>query len=393
MAGPAPTTSWGKSIERILPEVRELRRALHRRPEVAFREEGTARLVRSFLEEHGAGTVVEGIAGHGFLVRIEGGGDGPALLLRADLDALPLKEASGMPYASERDGKHHACGHDGHMAMLAGALAVLAARRDAWRGTVYGLFQPAEETGEGAKDVLGHDGIADLPVDRTFAFHNLPGRPLGSVAVRDGPAAVASTGVKVHYKGATSHASEPHAGRNPIPALAALAGEVTSAPAMCLPYGTPALATLIHVQAGGPRFGTSAGSGHLSATLRADTDDDLEALVEHVRRLAERLAAAFDLSCDFELVEPFPATVNDPGAVQQVRRAAEAAGLPLDFPARPQPWSEDYGHLAKQWPGALVILGAGEGQPALHSPGYDFPDGLLQPGIRLWLALVRQGDA
>jgi amidohydrolase len=376
------------ALEALLPELRALRAALHRHPDLSGNEAGTAARIRDFLQARGLAPWAEHVGGHGLVYRLEGQQDGSTTLLRADLDALPLIEGSRADHASVEHGRHHACGHDGHATMLAGAIAVLNQHLRHLRGTVYFLFQPAEETGAGMAACLADPALRDLAIPRSFAIHNLPGFPFGQVMLQRRNAAAASTGVRIGLTGATSHASEPYLGRNPIPVLADLVHVLQAAPAACLPYGKAGLATLVHLQAGQEAYGSSPESGQLGATLRADEQEDLDAMLGHLRQHVEHRAQAAGLSWAFELVEPFPATVNHPDAVAAVERAAATAGLPLTMLDRPFPWSEDFGHAARRWPGALIGLGAGTDHPVLHSAGYDFPEALLGDGIRLWLALV-----
>lgn len=370
-----------------LEEVRSLRHALHRHPETAGEESETAVRLQDWLRDHaGLDPDAAGIGGHGLLYRIDGDADGPVRLLRADLDGLPLQEASDTPYASQVDGRHHACGHDGHMAMLAAALAGMA-QEGSVAGTVYGFFQPAEETGAGMAESLEDGRLADLDVDMCFAIHNVPGYPAGHVVVRDGVAAVASTGLRFLFKGRTSHAAEPDGGRNPIPVAARLVPRVLDAPQ----GHRSAVAAIVGIEGGGERYGTSAGDAALYATLRADRDEDLASMVDRVQEAAQELADEAGVQVRMERVEPFPTTHNDPDAVQAVRDAAGRAGLPVHVPDRPFPWSEDFGHASAHWPGALLGLGFGEGHTPVHHPGYDFDDDRLEDGIRFWRALVEAG--
>lgn len=356
-----------------------LRHALHARPDTAGNETEAAALVKDFLAERGMDPVASDLAGHGLLYRL---GDAPFRLLRADLDALPLDEATGAPHASVNEGRHHACGHDGHMAMLAGALAELGADHDG--PGVLALFQPAEETGEGMAACLDDRRLSDLDVEAAFAIHNVPGFEQGTVVVREGVAAVASTGLRIDLRGQTSHAAEPERGRNPIPAAAAVAARVGG-----LAGDRPgAVASIVGIGGGGERYGTSAGDAWIAMTLRAAADEDLAAMVVHIEEVSAEAAEAANVEVSSRLVEPFPATVNAAAAARAVRDAADRAGLSVEAPAAPFAWSEDFGHATATWGGALIGLGAGKQQPDLHSPKYDFPDALVPVGIRLWRELA-----
>ncbi len=385
-----PLVAFDGALEALLPELQELRASLHRHPDLSGEEGPTAARIRDFLGARGLAPCAERVGGHGLLYRLDGDGEGPTTLLRADLDALPLFEESGVGAASVEPGRHHACGHDGHATMLAGTIALLHAQRARLCGTAYFLFQPAEETGTGMAACLEHAALTDFPVTRAFAIHNLPGYPLGTVVLTPRNAAAASTGVRITLRGTSSHASEPYRGRNPIPVLADLVAVIQGAPGRCLPYGSAGLATLVYLHAGQEAYGTSPDAGSLGITLRADAQEDLEAMLHDLRQQVEHRARVAGLTGEIALVDPFPATVNHPDALEAAERAAAAAGLPVLRLERPFPWSEDFGHAASRWPAALIGLGAGSDQPVLHSAAYDFPDALLERGIRFWVALLTE---
>lgn len=340
-------------------DVTQLRHALHAHPRIADDESDTAARIAAFLEAGGV-HVTRGVGGHGVLARV--GAPGPGPLLRADLDGLPLVEASGVAHAAT-NGAHHACGHDGHMAMLAGALVRMSHDK-----TVYGLFQPAEETGHGMLRCLED---LDIEVTHCFAIHNLPGVPLGTVQVRQGTSALASTGLRIELQGRRSHASEPEKGINPIPTAARIIQAVDAAP------GTSAM---VEVRGGGPTYGTSAGDAMVGMTLRGSTEEVDAMIVTALKAIGPEVEASH------ERIEPFPACNNDDAAVGLVQQAAKAAGMACHAPD-PYPWSEDFGYAMARWPGALIGLGSGDISP-LHDSKYDFPDALLEPGIRFWLALA-----
>ena len=354
-----------------------IRHTLHAAAAPAFQEEKTAAIVQSRLHALGLDVVADDVAGHGVLARM--GSGSPRVLLRCDMDALPFAEATGLKHAAT-NGAHHACGHDGHMAMLLGALERLAADPPC---EVWALFQPAEETGEGMQRCLQHPAFPS-DFEHVFAIHNVPGHPLGTVLVRDGVAAVASTGVRFSFHGETSHAAEPTAGRNPIPAVARLVPLLERASE---DGDDQAVAALVQLSGGGPRFGTSAGDALVAATLRAGSDEALAHMLAPVLEAAQEEAKKGGFRLDVERVEPFPATRNDPATVQLVRDAAAKCGLEVRDPGV-FPWSEDFGHATARWPGALIGLGSGTDQPALHRPDYDFPDALLPIGVDLWVAVV-----
>ncbi len=343
--------------EELAVDLIQLRHDLHDLAERSGHEERTARCIADTLEDAGL-EVQTGVGGHGVLATIPGP---RPRLLRADLDALP-----------DPQGARHACGHDGHMAMLVGGLLKLQAA--APKHGVVGLFQPAEEDGSGMARCLQDDRLTSLPIEAAYAFHNVPGHALGEVLV--GPGALASVGIRWRFQGRQAHAASPQEGRNPFADMARLAGAVESLPDGLGPH---ALATLVHVRLGEEAYGTSPGEGIVAATLRG-SDADVESM-------RQRWRPDTDLDVAHEDVDPFPETPNSDEAQRHVAQVAEAAGLLVRRLDKPFAWSEDVGHAVQRWGGALVGLGAGTDHPPLHDDDYEFPDELIDTGVRLWRAL------
>ncbi|MFH1531932.1 MAG: amidohydrolase [Pseudomonadota bacterium] len=367
--------------------MRRIRRALHSRPEHSGAEAQTAATVVSWLRHTAARDLVTGLGGHGLVARLPGRGGAPAIGVRAELDALPIREPNDLlPHTSQTPGCSHKCGHDGHMTMLLGLAHRLSVTPPA--GDVYLLFQPAEETGQGAAALLAEPRVRDLPLQGVLAVHNLPGFPRNSVVIRDGPFAAASVGLAVELVGRTAHAGEPERGRSPATALATLINWIEALPQHATPFGAAVKATVIHARLGEVAFGTSPGQATVMATLRAGTEVALCSLQAHCRRELPGIAAGFGMAHRIAWHEPFPATINAPEVVEAVSDAARSLGLPMVEPARPMPWSEDFGHFTRHVPAALVGLGAGRRWAPLHSVEYDFPDALLPVGISLLAGTV-----
>jgi amidohydrolase len=364
-----------------------IRHELHRLAELSGAEAGTAAFLARQLAACRPDRLTEGLGGHGLAAVFAGRESGPTVLLRSDIDALPLPERPGHPSPSATPGVSHKCGHDGHMTMLLGLARELAETRPR-RGRAVLLFQPAEETGAGARRVLDDPAFAPLRPDRVLGVHNLPGYPLGTVVLRDGPFAAASRGLTVFLEGASSHAAEPEAGRSPAQAAAQLVQALGALPQFETSLGAAAKVTVVGIDVGGPHFGTSPGAGRVMVTLRSHADQVMDRLAARCHELAAGIAAAHGLKHRLAWSEIFPATVNDPETVGRVAAAAESLGLDVARPARPFAWSEDFGHFTADHPGALVGLGAGEDLPALHHPDYDFPDDLLPFGVAFWRAAL-----
>lgn len=366
-----------------------LRRALHAAPELSGHEVETARRIATRLDGLEPDELVTGLGGHGVAAVFEGDAPGRTVLLRAELDALPIQEGTGAEHASEVAGVAHLCGHDGHMAMLYGAARRLALRRPA-RGRFVALFQPAEETGEGGPAVAADPRFSALRPDLAFAVHNLPGEPLGSIVVRPGSMNCASRGLEVVLRGWTSHAAHPEDGRSPATAMCCLVEGLQDGRLVGDRRGFCAV-TVVHARLGEQAFGTSPGEARVLVTLRAERDDDMEQLASASCELAASVAAAEGLKVETAWHDVFAATTNSEDAAALVREVASASGCVVRTPPAPIRWSEDFGALiARSGGGALIGLGSGEAQPQLHRPEYDFPDALIEPGVLFLERLARR---
>ncbi len=373
----------------VLTEVVALRRHLHAHPELSGREFQTTRFLSGVLQQMAPDRLVEGLGGTGLAAVFEGMEAGPTVLFRAELDALPILETNDFDYRSLNRQVSHKCGHDGHMASLIGLARLMAARRPQ-RGRVVILLQPAEETGEGALRVLADQRFEDLKPDLAFAYHNLPGYPLGTVVTIDGAFTAEVRSLIIRLTGKTAHAAEPENGSNPAGAIAEmlqLAPEWTKAD----PRGedfrliTPVFATLGEVA-----YGVAAGYGEVHFTIRTWNPQQMEKLATGLLAQADRIAGKYDLKVETDWTNAFKANFNDAAAVAIVREAAAELDLSQESPSVPLKWGEDFGAFTQRFPGAMFGLGAGERSPALHNPDYDFPDELLETAIGLYDRIVRK---
>jgi amidohydrolase len=364
-----------------------LRHRLHSRPELSGREAETARRMAAFIEPLGPDLMVSGLGGHGLAAVFDGPAPGPTVMLRAELDAVPVAESGAHDHRSRVPGVGHQCGHDGHMAILAGLAGRLARRRPA-RGRAVLLFQPSEETGAGAAAVLEDPRFAPLVPDWAFALHNLPGHAPGSVILRPGPFFCASRGLRIRFTGRDSHAAHPEQGRNPAAALARTVQALLQLPESAPMRAGFSLVTIVHMALGKQAFGVSPGRGQLWATLRAETDDLMDGLADAAVQAAAAIAVQERLTHHVDWDDVFAATVNDAEACQWIRRAARQLGAETVSIDRPFRVSEDFGRFAQASRAAIFGLGAGVDHPALHSAGYDFPDPLIESGTGLFTNLV-----
>ncbi len=370
--------------EADIAELTGWRRELHRRPEVSGLERETAAAFAAMVAS--ADEVVQGLGGHGVAAIWMGAEPGPTVMIRAELDALPILETGGAPWASTLPGKGHLCGHDGHLAILAGVARLLSRHRPG-SGRAVLLAQPAEEDGSGAAAVLADPRFAALAPDWAFALHNWPGAPLGHALLKAGPANCASVGLRLHFAGRTAHAAEPQAGLSPAPVLARLIPALSALG----PGGelTPdfRLVTVTHARLGEPAFGIAPGEGELWATLRCLTDDRMAALKAEALSLAQEAAGPLALTHSWH--DDFAACTNHPRATRRLARAARALDLPLSEDGLPIRASEDFGRFGAGAKSAMLFLGAGTDHPRLHNPDYDFPDALIPIGAALFDRAIR----
>ncbi len=367
-------------------ELVKLRQHLHQNPELAGEEVHTADEILTFFEPLRPDKTLQKVGGYGLAFVFKGEKPGKRSLFRAELDALPIQETGKPTYKSQTEGKAHLCGHDGHMAIICGLGEKLAAQRPK-SGEVVLLFQPAEETGEGARWILEDPEFRQITPDFAFALHNLPGFPLHQAVIRKGTFAAGSTGLTISLTGKTSHAAHPDAGINPAQAIAKL---IQTLPKLTENLQTFALVTVIHAEIGSLAFGTSAGKGSLSLTIRAFDQGDLEKLIETITEETKRIASAENLGCELSFVESFAVSHNDPIAAEIVENAMRAMNIDLIEKPEPFRWSEDFGLFSQSCPSYLFGLGAGEKSPQLHEPTYDFPDELIETGVKIFEGIVRK---
>lgn len=363
-----------------------LRHDLHQTPEVSGDEVQTAARIAKELAALGADRIWRGLGGHGVAAEFTGQAEGPTVLLRCELDGLPIREISTLPYKSTIPGKGHLCGHDGHMVSMLGVAMWLARRPE--MGRVILLFQPAEETGAGAQAVIDDPNWPEIRPDFAFAYHNVPGRPLGEVGLREGEGNCASRGMQILLEGKSSHAAAPEDGLSPGAAMAAL---MTGLPELsCGTIGDEAfsLATLTHAMLGEATFGIAPADGELRVTLRSMTNGRMEALMHSAEQQVAQHAG--DLGLQIFWHDVFRAVVNDADATQIARDAAKKLQLARLEMSRPMRWSEDFGRIGDDGAkSALLYLGAGEDQPQLHNPDYDFPDALIPVAVDLFCQILQ----
>jgi len=371
-----------------LDEIMSLRRALHMEPELSGEERITAKILENYFLLHPPQHLMTHLGGYGLAAIYSSEQPGPTVMIRADMDALPIQERNEVVYRSTRDGISHKCGHDGHMAIVAG-LAALLKQHPPQQGRVVLLFQPAEETGQGAKAIVQDERFAQIQPDYCFALHNLPGFPLGQVMLNEGIFAAASVGMIVEFRGATAHAAYPETGLSPALAMADLIQSLQALNQVCETPADFTLVTVVSASLGEASFGISPGSANIMATLRAFDDKTLASLQATASALAERLAMQYGLVHTVLWSDDFPVTRNHPEATALIRQSALACHRDLHPKPEPLRWSEDFGWFTQQSKGAMFGLGSGP-DLILHSADYDFPENLLEPGIQIFWGILQR---
>lgn len=380
------------SIAAFHDDMTAWRRDLHAHPELSMREARTSALVREKLASFGVDEIITGMATHGVVGVIRNGSSNRAIGLRADMDALPIHEETGLPYASQNQGVMHACGHDGHTAMLLGAAKYLAETRN-FDGTVYLIFQPAEEFEAGA-DKMVQDGLfVRCPMDRVYGLHNWPETKAGTFLWRTGPVMAAVAFFDIIITGRGSHGASPHQGVDPI----VVSSHIVSALQTIVSRNIePIEGGVVSVGSisGGDAYNILPERVTMKGTARWYRPEVGDQIETGIRRLVNGIAESFGAKADLNFFRHAPATVNDADATVLAAEAAVAvAGLDRVQQMRaPTMGGEDFAFMLEAKQGAYLMLGSGRGEddPLLHHPQYDFNDEILPLGASWWASLVEQ---
>lgn len=379
------TVPWQRQIEEsidaVLPEVVRLRHRVHRHPELAMQETATAALVREVL----AGLGLEPrspLLGTDVIAMIEGAGPGPNVTLRADMDALPLQECTGVAYASECPGVMHACGHDGHTAMLLGAAMVLSRLRSRFRGSVRLVFQPGEEVVAAGRDLVAAGALREPSPVAAVALHGWPGGPLGTISSRPGPIMAAAEFFRVVIHGRGGHGSRPEGCVDPVLVAARVIDGLQAVVAREISPLAAAVVSVCRVSAG-TNSNIIPDRAELEGTTRSLDRAVQERLPVLMERLVKGICDSLGASYEFHYRSAYIPTVNDAAVVARGRAVAMALGGTDAWRdlAEPVMGGEDFAFYLRECPGAMFFLGLGEDHAALHQAGFDFPDEALRHGI------------
>jgi hippurate hydrolase len=362
------------------------RRHLHAHPELTLHERETAAFVQARLAELGV-PFTAGIGGNGVVATISRGQSNRSVGLRADMDALPILETTGLPYASVNPGVMHACGHDGHTTSLLGAVALLSTDTG-WSGTVHFVFQPAEEGGGGAKSMIADGLFERFPMERIFGYHNWPGLEAGAVAVHDGPVMAAGNRVLFTVTGHAGHAALPHLTRDPMVASAHLLLALQSIVSRTVDPLDSAVVTIGTMQAGSAANQIS-DRAVMRGTIRTLRNEVAAQVEQAIHRIAEGVGRSFGVTVDVEIPPGNRVTANTAAERDLAAEAVVSAGLKLRRDMAPAMTGEDFSWFLQQRPGAFVWIGNGasDGGRELHNANYDFNDAIL-PAAAGYLASV-----
>ena len=369
------------NLDKALPQ---WRRHLHQHPELSLNEHETAAFVGKILTELGV-PFTAGVGGHGVVATLTRGHSNRSVGLRADMDALPITEATGLPYASGNPGVMHACGHDGHTASLLGAAALLAAD-SSWSGTVQFVFQPAEEGYGGARSMLA-DGLFDrFPMERIFGYHNWPGLDAGTVAVHDSAVMAAGSRVEIVVDGHAGHAAMPHLTRDPLLAAAHLLVALQTLVSRNMDPLETAVVSICIMNAG-VAANQIPSQAMLRGTFRSHRRTVRDLLESGIHRISAGIGATFDVQVGVQIDHGVSATVNSRAEADLAAGAAAETGAAVRRDLPPSMAGEDFGWYLEQKPGAFVWIGNGPARHGgeLHNPGFDFNDAIL-PVAAKWLA-------
>ncbi len=395
-----------KIMDSILAEaanIAAVRRDIHAHPELCFQEVRTADVVAKKLTEWGI-SIDRGMGTTGVVGIVHGrdaGKCGRGVGLRADMDALPMQESNHFAHASTHPGKMHACGHDGHTAMLLAAAQHLANNRE-FDGTVYLIFQPAEEGGGGAREMIKDGLFEKFPMEAVFGMHNWPGAPVGTFAVSAGPVMASSNEFKITIRGKGSHAAMPHLGLDPVPVACQMVQAfqtIISRNKKPVDAGVISV-TMIHA---GEATNVVPDFCELQGTVRTFSIDVLDLIEKRMKEIAEHTCAAFEARCEFEFVRNYPPTVNSAAETDFARQVmTDLVGAAKVRVQEPTMGAEDFAYMLQARPGAYCFIANGDGAHranydggghdagpcTLHNPNYDFNDALIPLGGSYWVQLA-----
>jgi hippurate hydrolase len=388
-------------IESILADaaaITAIRRDIHAHPELCFQEERTADVIARALTDWGI-PIHRGLGKTGVVGIVKNGTSSRAVGLRADIDALPMTEHNTFAHASTYPGRMHACGHDGHTAMLLAAARHLARHRN-FDGTVYLVFQPAEEGGGGAREMMKDGLFEKFPMEAVFGAHNWPGLKVGQFALKSGPVMASSNEFRITIRGKGSHAALPHNGIDPVPVACQMVQAFQTIITRNRRPVDPGVISVTMIHAG-EATNVVPDTCELQGTVRTFSHELIDLIEQRMRAIAEHTCAAFGAQCDFEFRRNYPPTINHPAETDFARRVlGQVVGPENVHEYEPTMGSEDFSFFLQEKPGCYFVIGNGDGGHRegghglgpcmLHNPSYDFNDELIPLGATAWVRIAEE---
>ena len=366
-----------------------LRRTLHQFPELSGEEKETSSRILNFLSEFNPTKIISNIGGHGLAAIYQFSNSGTSVLIRCELDALPIQESNEFEHRSKVNGVAHKCGHDGHMAIVAG-LAPWLEKSNFVAGKVILLFQPAEETGHGAQAIINDPKWKEISYDYAFALHNLPGYKLGKVFMVNNTFNTTVQSLNITLKGRHSHAAEPEKGLNPALCCSQLITQLNSLNISNSSLDNYRLLTVVYLKVGEQDYGMSAGYGELHLTIRTYGIDKMKILENEIKDMVKDICSQYRIHHNISWFDFFPAVQNNKECNQIIKNACNQEGIDIRSLDEPIKFGEDFGWFSQLKPSAMCGIGSGLDSAALHQEDYDFPDNLIPIGVRLFQGIITQ---
>lgn len=366
-----------------------LRHILHAHPELSGHEALTNKILNEWVKQTRPDRIIERLGGYGLAAIYKGAQPGKRIMIRGDIDALHIPEPNDLTYRSQNPEVSHKCGHDGHSTILCGLAEWLGEQRPD-QGEVVLLFQPAEETGQGAQAILNDPQFEQIRPDVAYGLHNLPGFPKGEIRYKQGCFAAASFGMKLCFEGRTAHASQPETGISPSELVALLIHSLEKKREQLKAVKPLTTFIITHAVLGEETFGVAPGHAEIWLTLRSFDDRNLQLMADQIIELCRAKAKDHLLDFSFSEHEAFAATNSDNRCVKVIEQAATNLELTHGLLAEPFRWSEDFGRFGSVCPIGFFGLGSGLEQPALHDPMFDFPDDIIEIGMTMFWEIIRQ---
>ena len=364
-----------------------LRKELHQHPELSGSEFETTKRIRQFIEQHHPTQIIDNIGGAGLAAVYELPEKGKTIAIRCELDALPIEEENQFAHRSQNKNVSHKCGHDGHMAIVAGLIFWLK-EQTFTAGKIILLFQPSEENGKGAERVMKDEKFQALGIDYIFALHNIPQEPMHSIITMDKGFSAEVQSFVVILKGKESHAAEPEQGINPSLAVSEIISTLSKLNQANPQEENYAVLTPVHIKVGQKSYGISPANGELHYTIRTWSTEKLNLLQTEIIKSIAHTCTTHHLEHAIDWLEYFPASENNEECNQHILKAAKENNFQIIKRPYPFKFGEDFGWYSKQYKTAMFGLGAGMDTPALHNSDYDFPDEILETGMQMFKGII-----